>query len=138
MKYFIYIFLFLSPIYIVAQKSSKKAKAPQIITKLKKGKTINFEGKSIQFLRVVEDSRCPTYVSCIWGGQAKVLIGVYENDTLLEEKLIVIGEKGITPDTIKELLKLGNQTVYGYNLSPYPVSGQKINPSDYYLELLVK
>ncbi|WP_299433376.1 hypothetical protein [uncultured Aquimarina sp.] len=138
MKQFIYLLLVFSPFFITAQNTTKKAKTPQIVTKLKIGKTINFETKSIQFIKVIEDSRCPTYVTCIWEGQAKVLIGIYENDTLLEEKLIIIGAKGITSNNPKELLKSGDKTIHGYNLSPHPLNEEKIDPANYYLELLVK
>ncbi len=138
MKKFIYLLLVFSPFFIIAQNTTKKIKPPQIITKLKIGKTINLETKSIQFLKVIEDSRCPTGVSCFWEGQAKVLIGLYENDVLIEEKQIIVGAKDISPHNNKELLKSGEKTILGYNLNPYPVVDQKINFSEYYLELLVK
>ncbi|MFD2563800.1 hypothetical protein [Aquimarina rubra] len=138
MKRLIYILLLLSPLYIKAQDKSEKVKPPQIITKLKPGKTINFKDSSVKFLKVLEDSRCPTDVNCVWAGQAKVLIGIYENNTLLEEKEIIIGAKGIRPTSPKEILKSGDKFVYGYNLSPYPSGSKKTDPTDYYLELLVK
>ncbi|WP_378180789.1 hypothetical protein [Aquimarina sp. SS2-1] len=138
MKRLIYTLLILSPFYIKAQDNTEKVKPPQIITKLKPGSTINFKDSSIKFLKVLEDSRCPTDVTCVWAGQAKLLLGIYKNDTLLEEKEIIIGAKGITPTNPEELLKSEDKIVYGYNLSPYPSSSEKINPTDYYLELLVK
>ncbi|WP_299213435.1 hypothetical protein [uncultured Aquimarina sp.] len=137
MKRFIYLLLVFSPLFIKAQNTTKKVKPPKIITKLQIGKKANFETKSIQFIKVTEDSRCPTNVTCVWQGQAKVLIGIYENDTLLEEKLMIVGAKGVSPDNNKEILKSGNKTIYGYNLSPYPSGDQKTDPSDYYLEMIV-
>ncbi|WP_298313713.1 hypothetical protein [uncultured Aquimarina sp.] len=140
MKRFIYLLLVFSPLFIKAQaqNTTKKVTPPKIITKLKIGKKVNFKTKSIQFVKVVEDSRCPTYVTCVWEGQAKVIIGIYENDTLLEQKLIIIGAKGITPSNNKEILKSEDQTIYGYNLSPHPSGDQKTDPSEYYLEMVVK
>ncbi|WP_299244874.1 hypothetical protein [uncultured Aquimarina sp.] len=138
MKRFIYLLLVFSPFFIKAQNTTKKVKPPKIITKLKIGKKVNFKTKSIQFVKVIEDSRCPTYVTCVWEGQAKILIGVYENDTLLEQRQIIIGAKGSTPDNNKEILKSGDKTIYGYNLSPHPSGDQKTDPSDYYLEMVVK
>lgn len=111
---------------------------PKIITKLKTGTSFTLDKKAVKFIKVVEDSRCPSDVTCFWAGQATVLIGLYENDDLLEEKEIIIGAKGISPKNIKELITSHNKTIFGYNLIPYPSSDQKINPSDYYLELLVK
>ncbi|MDH7447422.1 hypothetical protein [Aquimarina sp. 2201CG14-23] len=137
MKNLIYVILIIAPIYIQAQDSTK-VETPTIITKLKAGNSLDFESKSIKFIQVVEDSRCPSDVTCVWAGQAKVLIGLYENNILLEEKEIVMGAKAITPTNSKILFKSGTQSIYGYHLSPYPSSSQKIDPSDYYLELLVK
>ncbi len=134
MKQFIYLLLIFSPIFLKAQDTNKKAKTPQIVTKLKIGKKANFGNKSIHFIKVLEDSRCPKGVSCVWAGQAKILIGLYENDTLLEEKEILIK----APIKSKELLKSLEKTVYSHNLSPYPINSEKIDPSNYYLELLVK
>lgn len=138
MKKIIYLLLVFTPFFMNAQQTTKKVEAPKIITKLKVGTSINLETKSIRFLKVTEDSRCPTGVSCVWAGQAKVVIGVYENDALIEEKQIIVGANGFTPDKNKELLTSGEKTILGYNLAPYPSSGRKINSADYYLELLVK
>ena len=138
MKQFIYILFFLFTLGIYAQDTNQKNQSPQIITKLKVGKSIAIESKSIRFINIIEDSRCPTGVSCIWAGQAKVLIGIYKNDTLVEEKEIIIGAKGITPNTPKELLISGTKKIFGYNLSPYPSNDNIIKTSEYYLELVVK
>ncbi|MBW1297793.1 hypothetical protein [Aquimarina litoralis] len=137
-KLFFLLFLFNLFFSLSAQEKPKQIQTPKIITKLKLGKKINLKSKSLQFLKLVEDSRCPKYVSCVWEGQAKVIVGVYENDILVEEKLIIIGAKGITPDSPKELLKQEEKAILGYNLSPYPVNDEKIPHKDYYLELLVK
>ncbi|GAA0715552.1 hypothetical protein GCM10009430_10130 [Aquimarina litoralis] len=139
MKYLlIFLFLFFSFSKIDAQSSQEKKESPQIITKLKAGKKALFGNKSIHFINVVEDSRCPTGVSCVWAGQAKVIIGIYENDILVEEKEYIISASGINPIKPQELLQSDKKTIFGYNLSPYPANGQKIDPSSYYLELLVK
>ncbi|SEM08271.1 hypothetical protein SAMN04487910_4094 [Aquimarina amphilecti] len=134
MKQFIYLLLIFSSFLLKAQDTNKKVKSPQIVTKLKIGKKATFGNKSIHFIKVTEDSRCPKGVSCVWAGQAKILIGLYENDTLLEEKEIIIE----IPNKSKELLKSIEKTIYGYNLTPYPTNSEKIDPSTYYLELLVK
>ncbi|MHA7055689.1 hypothetical protein ACWGOQ_0000610 [Aquimarina sp. M1] len=139
MKHILFILLIVvQSSFISAQDTGKETKPPQIITKLPTGKTINFNDVRVQFLKVLEDSRCPSGVNCVWEGQAKVLIGIYKDDTLIEEKEIIIGAKEIRPDNPKELLTFNDKVVYIYNLSPYPSSNKKTNPLDYYLELLVK
>lgn len=138
MKQIISILLFLYALGINAQDTDKKSPPPEIITKLKIGTSISLDTKSLRFINLIEDSRCPSGVSCVWAGQAKVLIGIYENDILLEEKEIIIGAKGITPHNPKELLASGAKKVFGYNLTPYPSYNSTITASEYYLEVVVK
>jgi len=35
------------------------------------GELFSFENKSIQFKKVISDSRCPKEVTCIWAGERK-------------------------------------------------------------------
>ncbi len=137
-KQLIYILLLISPLLMVAQGKDEKVETPQIITKLKVGKTIHFKTKSVRFLKVAQDSRCPSDVDCVWAGEAKIVIELYENDTLLEEKEISLEANTKTPTTAKKLFTAGEKTIYGYNLSPYPSNATSINPADYCLELVVK
>ena len=43
---------------------------------LQKGQQFSFGEKSLRFKEVVSDSRCPRNVTCIWPGEAKVLLEV--------------------------------------------------------------
>ena len=49
-------------------------------------KCIPKKGFYIRLKEVVEDSRCPKDVTCIWAGQAVVIVEVFENKKLIEEK----------------------------------------------------
>src|SRR5919206_5039217 len=44
--------------------------------KIKVGRTVTLKGESLRlrFVRVADDSRCPTNVDCVWAGNAEVLI----------------------------------------------------------------
>ena len=41
---------------------------------------INSENIRIKFLEILEDSRCPRDVQCIWAGQIKILINIMKNN----------------------------------------------------------
>ncbi|WP_010230960.1 hypothetical protein [Gillisia marina] len=41
------------------------------------GELFTFKNKSIQFKKVISDSRCPKDVTCIWAGEAKVLVAIW-------------------------------------------------------------
>ncbi|WP_106792900.1 hypothetical protein [Aquimarina sp. Aq78] len=138
MKKIIFLILFIIPFVSLLAQDSTKVNPPKIITKLKVGNTVNFNTASIEFLRVIEDSRCPSDVTCIWAGQVKIVIGIYKDEALIEEKELLFGVNGIDPNHIKEVLKIGQKTVYSYNISPYPSAKTPIIPSEYYLQLLIK
>jgi len=137
MKTIVALMLLITPFVAQAQKT-KKIIPPKIVTKLKVGDSYTSQNRAIKFIEVLNDSRCPVDVSCVWAGQAKVRIGVYEKDKLIEEFQIIVGAKGITPDTPKELVQLEDKKIMGYNLTPLPISSSPTNPEDYFLELLVK
>ncbi|MDY8137043.1 hypothetical protein [Aquimarina sp. 2201CG5-10] len=138
MRQIIIFILFIAPFISINAQETDKVDPPMIVTKLKSGKTLNLDKKSIKFMGVTEDSRCPTGVSCVWEGQAKAVIGFYENDKLIEQKVYVFGSSSINPNNMEELLDQDKTKVYGYTLSPYPSFGQKIEATDYFLELVVK
>ncbi|MFT5078151.1 MAG: hypothetical protein ACI9KI_000453 [Patiriisocius sp.] len=75
MKQVLIIFTLLVSITLFAQ-TGKAIDVPQIVVKVGLDQTINLDGTSITFLKVIEDSRCPNGVDCIWEGEAKVLIRI--------------------------------------------------------------
>ncbi|NJW54261.1 hypothetical protein HC175_15225, partial [Salinimicrobium sp. CDJ15-91] len=76
------------------------------------------------FLGVISDSRCPKEVTCIWPGEAKVLLGITKNGNY-SEKEIVIREGGAEISVAKDVFVQFSQ------LRPYPETGVKI-PADAY------
>lgn len=138
MKRILFFIIFITPLYFLHAQDSIKVETPKIITKLKVDNRIDFDKKSIHFIKVINESRCPTGAQCIWAGQAIILIGIYENNILIEEKEITFGADGITPDSPKEILITDKKTVYGYQLKPHPSATAKTDFSNYYLELLIK
>ena len=89
---------------------------------LQKGQQFSFGEKSLRFKEVVSDSRCPRNVTCIWPGEAKVLLEVFENGKVIEEKVVVINSAKIP-------LKFSAEGIsYFLNsmvLLPYPVAGNE-------------
>ena len=122
----------------LSAQDSTNTESPKIISKLKLGSVIEFDSKSIKFVKVMEDSRCPTGVSCMWEGQAKVQIELYENGKLLETKELIFGKTNINPKKQELVMTKGDKTVYAYTISPYPVNQQPIPEENYYLELIIK
>jgi hypothetical protein len=94
--------------------------------------TIKEAGLTITFVELVEDSRCPEGVDCIWAGNGEV--------TLLVKK------RGLYKSVLFELNTTSEPksfTYQGYEialvkLAPYPKINVKINKGEYVATLLVK
>ncbi|WP_109301748.1 hypothetical protein [Aquimarina sp. AU474] len=136
-KVVIFFLFILCAIGLHAQETLK-ADTPKIICKLKVGNTIEFDTKSIKLIKVYGDSRCPSDATCIWAGEVKATVEIYESNTLTATKELIFGAKNINPNQIKELLITDKKTVFGHNINPYPSSKTQIDPKEYYIELLVK
>jgi len=91
------------------------AKTPQIVFKIELGTTVTNDGVKIQFEEVLEDSRCPVNVQCVWAGQAKVKVNI-SGPNIPEESLeLIVGKKD------KDVLSIVDGYVLkAMNLAPYP------------------
>jgi len=93
---------------------------------------IENEDLKIQFLDVLEDSRCPSDVQCIWAGQVKVSLSIHKND----QKNLGLYE--FTSQAGSPVV----QNIEGYavklvSVLPYPISTRTIEKSGYNLTLFV-
>ncbi len=83
----------------------------------------------IEFSRVVEDSRCPRNVQCVWAGDAKVEVLVMSGNNPTAAELI-----SLTPP--RNEARVGNLTVKFLSLTPHP-AGEKQSDRRYVAEFLV-
>lgn len=110
-----------------------KVEVPRIIMKAFTGKSIPVESTSVMLVQVLEDSRCPKDVQCVWAGQAKVEVLITDGEGTKSTKVITVAggaASSIYTEDGFEIMVRG--------LAPYPVSTHKIASSDYYLKLEVK
>lgn len=89
MKYVTLLLMFLSA-FAVAQE--EKAETPKIGIRLDLGEIITTEELAIEFMEVMEDSRCPTDVVCVWAGRAVVKLGVSADGVTSEEVEVIVGK----------------------------------------------
>ncbi|SRX52717.1 hypothetical protein AEQU1_00586 [Aequorivita sp. CIP111184] len=99
----------------------ESAETPKIAVKVPKGETVILKGVSIKFLDVVEDSRCPTGVTCIWAGRAIVKVEVTSNGTK-EEKMLTFGEVRPGEEKNTNIYSSSKFSINGLTLNPYPTS----------------
>ena len=97
------------------------------------GQTASIEGEKlvIKFRAVLEDSRCPVNVLCVWAGNGKVEFEVIDIDG--QNKTIILNTED-EPRSVtlkKHKLKL-------ISLNPPRIDGVSISPGDYSVTLLVE
>jgi len=107
---------------------------PQIAIKILPGESVNVEDVELTFVEVLEDSRCPSSVDCIWNGRARVLLKLNRDGKDTSEAIVIFGElkQGEEPH---RLLDLNSEYLLeAMQLNPYPaVPGEELEYS-----LLVK
>lgn len=96
---------------------------------LKVNQTFSLESDDVKvkFLNVTADSRCPSGVTCIWQGEAKILVNIIKNNQ-------DHGNFSLTSRDGQQ--NLASQVFDGYSIEvvkvePYPSSGKRISLSDY-------
>ncbi len=124
-------FILLFAILAVSNLAFTQNQPPVIVAKLPLGESVFLEnGFSLKFEKVIQDSRCPTNVDCVWQGEAKVLLHLKKDAALQEEKEIKLGGNN---KTIR--FSYGNKEIKIYNLAPYPASTAEKENLEYYLQI---
>jgi hypothetical protein len=102
---------------------AKKASLGEQFT-LALGHSAVVEGQNVevQFVRVLEDSRCPLGLTCVWGGQVRVRLVAADSELDLRE-----GQSAVVKALRVTLLKV----------NPEPVASQKIPAERYRATLRV-
>lgn len=93
---------------------------------------IESEGLKVKFLKVTEDSRCPSDVICIWAGQVGVLMNISQNGKDLGDINLILG-----PDKELAEKKVNGYLIRLVGVEPYPISTKKIEPSDYEITIII-
>jgi len=113
MKYLILIALLVISSSVSAQEED--ATTPVIAVKIPLGETVNVDGVKICFKEVVEDSRCPTNVDCIWAGRVKILVEI--NGNRVEW---IFGEIHQGESLDKKYTPNEHISIEGLQVTPYP------------------
>lgn len=87
---------------------------------------------TISFVRVVEDSRCPTGVTCIREGDAAVLLRVDKPGIPASEMTLHTSGPGAVEQSVD------NVTIRLAGVTPYPAADSKPRPDEYRVTLLIR
>lgn len=135
MKTLFLVFSFLIGIQVSAQEDLQIT-APVIVAKIPLGETAVFEGTALTFESVIEDSRCPKDVTCIWEGEARIRVVIVTSSDRMEKQIIFQGERFGTEEE-NTLMETKTKKLIGYRLSPYPETSISIEERAYRLEVVM-
>lgn len=105
--------------------------------KIKQNSCIKKKGYSLVFKDVLSDSRCPVGVSCIWAGEIKVMVAVYQDKKILKEETVTISGTSSQENIawFSQYLPADKRKIESVNVLPYPKEGVKIKSKEYYIQI---
>jgi hypothetical protein len=133
MKKIILLFLFFFGILSFAQNTEKGRMQYLKITQKECAKK---KGYQLVLKKVLSDSRCPEGVTCVWAGETKVVISVYKDGKLIEDKAITnpTGQNQEDQSWFSNYLPSNKRNIKSISVFPYPKEGRVIKPKDYYIK----
>lgn len=114
-------------------QDSTTVNVPRIVVKAYLGATVPVENMEVKLLEVIEDSRCPQDVQCVWAGRAKVLVQLIDTTGENTQKEVVFSGGNVT-----SLYNENGVEIVLRGLAPYPNASSKIDPKNYYLLMDVR
>lgn len=121
-------------IVFTAYPQEEKVDPPQIAIKIALGETISLHGTQITFSEVLEDSRCPREVQCVWAGRARVKITIAMDGEDASSRELIFGTKREGESSNYSVSEVDEYHYEAIGLSPYPqLPGEELDYS-----LLVK
>jgi hypothetical protein len=98
--------------------------------------TISGANLSLRFTDVIEDSRCPTQVECVWTGQARIAVVATQGQA---EPTTMEFNTNPAPGQTRQTAEVGAYTVELKSLDPYPQTPDDATAlEDYSATLLVR
>lgn len=103
---------------------NSESQPPVIGIKVPLEESVVINGITLKFLEVVEDSRCPKGVNCIWAGRAIVKVEVTA-DGQKAIKTLIFGQTRPGEEKNVNLYNSSKFLINGLTLNPYPEAQQK-------------
>jgi hypothetical protein len=97
-------------------ETKKKIEVPEILTKVNLLDHVEVGAYTLTFTKVESDGRCPKQVTCVWPGEANIVIEINDG-TDTEQYRISIPALGLH----REILSIDSHKVYLKNIEPYPI-----------------
>ncbi|MET0759674.1 MAG: hypothetical protein ABWZ56_04590 [Flavobacterium sp.] len=134
MKNCLLAFLLIFSVSVFAQNTEKENIK---YIKITQKKCIKKKGYHLVLKEVLSDSRCPEGVTCVWAGEVKVVVSLYQNWKFIEDKTITVSTNNNQENTdwFSNYLPSNQKKIKNLRVLPYPKDGSSINPKDYYIKI---
>jgi len=94
--------------------------------------------KEIVLVKILNDSRCPEKVQCIWAGEVTFEVAAYEDKKLVEQTKFTLNNQ--TQEEVKKWfeshLPKRSKTLQSVCVLPGPRVGVETKQSDYFIKLI--
>lgn len=115
--------------FLISCQNSTTSVKPEIGKKfeIKFGESVTIQNEqlSVRFEELVEDSRCPDGVTCVWAGNAKIIIQIDSQ------------EAGLNTYFDPKQADLSEYSIRLISLNPYPKHNVNFEKEEYTAEVLV-
>jgi hypothetical protein len=127
------IFILVSTLALAQSPKAQKIKYLTIDQKV----CANKKGMQLVLKEVINDSRCPEGVSCIWAGEVTAIVSVYKDSNVVEETTMVLSLKSAEDNKkwFASYLPSKQKNIKIIAVVPYPKKGVRINSKDYYIKI---
>lgn len=92
-------------------------------------------GYYLRLQSVIDDSRCPEGVTCIWAGEVSVVLKVYKNKKFFEQKTLTFNAKN-KEENFNWFAKYYSKKIKSIAVVPYPKEGQIVKFKNQYLSIV--
>ncbi|WP_130734755.1 hypothetical protein [Flavobacterium sp. J27] len=82
--------------------------------------------------KVTADSRCPEGLNCVWEGQVEMVVSVYKENELVEEKELIVNSQ-TTDKNVTWANQYSKKKITFIGVLPKRVKDQEIKESEYKL-----
>ena len=120
MKKLLLVFTLLITTFVFGQQNEEPIQVPKIATKVPFGETVQTNGYAITFSEILEDSRCPTEVTCVWEGRIKVKVVVKKEGNKLAEEILIFGKTNPKEKKNHTFFTSSEIKLEGIKVTPYP------------------
>jgi len=98
-------------------------------------KCIPKTGYHLRLKNVINDSRCPEGVTCIWAGEVSVVVEVYNDKKFIEEKTITFNSKN-RDENIQWFSTYYTGKIKSVGVGPYPKEGVLVKDKKKYIKIV--